>query len=428
MNWVEMDRQRVWHPYTQHGLGVDPLPIRGGRGAYLEPLHGPPLLDAISSWWVNVHGHAHPHINRAIAEQADRLEHVIFSGFAHEPAARLADQLVGLAHQSGARSERVFYSDNGSTAVEVALKIAYQAHLNRGQTTRRKFLALQHSYHGDTFGAMAVSEPEGFHSVFRPLLFPVDFVNAQDPGSLERLLQAAPEGYAALIVEPMVQGAGGMRWVSAEFLRQAEKLCREYGVTLICDEVFTGFYRTGKRFAFEHAGLSPDLICVSKGLTGGYLPLSATLATADLYEAFLGSEVSQALLHGHSYTANPVACAAALASLELLEAAPCQAEIARITHETQRHIAELGRRLAPRGTRDARALGTIGAIDLPALGGYGSQAGQVIRNRSRALGVLLRPLGPVVYAVPPYCVTSPELRLIYEVMGQVIEEAIPAGA
>jgi adenosylmethionine-8-amino-7-oxononanoate aminotransferase len=418
---ADRDRGVLWHPYTQHGLGIAPLPVAAARGAWLTLADGRRVLDAISSWWVNLHGHAHPAMVEAIAAQAATLEQVIFAGFTHEPAVALAELLVAAAGERGTGLRRVFYSDDGSTAVEVALKMAYQYHALRGATTRRRFIALTGAYHGDTLGAMAVGEPSGFHSMFRPLLPEVDFVAPDDAPALERLLAGRPDQHAALIVEPMVQGAGGMRMHAPEFLRQAERLCRAAGLLMICDEVFTGFWRTGRLFAFEHAGLRPDLVTLSKGLTGGYVPLGATLATEEIFATFLSPDRGRAFLHGHSFTANPIACAAAIASWKLLHAPACQERIRAIAAATASGIATLAQHPA---ARRARHLGTIGALDIEGPPGYFSAMAPRLFEAALRRGVLLRPLGNVLYAVPPYCVTDAEVALIYETMGAILDEAV----
>lgn len=415
--WIERDREVLWHPYSQHGLNLPILPVVSGDGAYLTLKDGKKILDAISSWWVNIHGHSHPEIVKAIADQAACLEHVIFSGFTHQPGVELAEALVSHPGIQDAGLKRVFYSDNGSTAVEVALKMAYQYPLNLKKRPRPKFLALNHSYHGDTLGAMAVGEPSGFHTQFRTLMPEVDFIEADDFEMLRSTLKKNGADYAAFIFEPLLQGAAGMRIYSAEFLREAVQLCREYGVLTICDEVFTGFYRTGKCFAFEHAGIRPDLVCVSKGITGGFLPLAATLATEEIFLGFVSPHIRDAFLHGHSYTANPIACAAGLASWRLLHSDACQRQIQMIVEQTQIHT---------QGVPDARCIGTVGAMNVQNNSNYftSSKSAAVrptLLNLALERGVLLRPLGNVLYSVPPYCCTKEELTRIYDTMKAVRE-------
>ncbi len=398
----ERDASVIWHPYSQHGLKYPILPVVSAQGAYLYLEDGRKILDGISSWWVNLHGHAHPRIARAIAAQCEKMEHVIFAGFTHEPAVKLAETIMGGTHFA-----RAFYSDNGSTAVEVALKIAYQYHLNRGDTKRQKFLALRHSYHGDTLGAMAVGEPDGYHAHFRSLLPRVDFVEPCDLGALKDL-----GSYAAFIFEPMVQGAGGMRMYPASYLREAIGMCRSHGVLTIGDEVFTGFFRTGTCFAYEYLGIAPDLLCLSKGITGGFLPLAMTLATESIFEVFCSQDMRQAFLHGHSYTANPVACAAALESWSILHSEECQARLTVIQAITRERIKRF---------KKARCIGTIGAVEMQGEHrSYLNAPPALLARQALARGVLLRPLGDVIYTVPPYCVTDQELHLIYDVIEEML--------
>lgn len=330
MSLIERDRAVLWHPYTQMLTAPVPLAIARAQGVYLYTEDGRKILDGISSWWVNIHGHSHPKLNEALAAQARELEHVVFAGCTHRPAVELAERLLALLPQGLAR---VFYSDNGSTAVEAALKLAWQYWRNRGED-RRAFVTLHHAYHGDTVGAMSASDDSPFTRPFAPLLFSV--TRAHSPychrcplgldrstcridclGDLEARLQELGGNVAAVLVEPMLQAAGGMIVWPKEFLSGVRRLCDRYGTLMIADEVLTGFGRTGKMFACEHAQVSPDIICLSKALTAGYLPLGATAVTNQIYEAFLSEDRTRTFFHGHSYTANPLACAVALASLDL---------------------------------------------------------------------------------------------------------------
>ncbi len=413
----ERDGDVLWHPYSQHGLNRPILPVVSGSGAYLKLSDGREILDAISSWWVNIHGHSHPRLVQAIQKQASQLEHVIFSGFTHEPAVELAELLTQQASIRKSGLRKVFYSDNGSTAVEVALKMAFQFYLNRGMEPRNRFLALSHSYHGDTLGAMAVGEPKGFHSQFRSLMPQVDFVDSNHWEQLEVRLAEHGKDYAAFIFEPLIQGAAGMKLISPRFLERAVQLCRKHGILVICDEIFTGFYRTGKCFAFEHMNLVPDLLCVSKGITGGFLPLAATLTSEEVYEAFLSKEIRTAFLHGHSYTANPIACAVAVESWKLLHTSECQQRIQDIVEITEKRISRFKEdpNLFSK-LKDARCLGTIGAIELKNDQNYFSSHAINWMDLAIEKNVLLRPLGNVLYTVPPYCVNSEEIHRIYDVM------------
>jgi adenosylmethionine-8-amino-7-oxononanoate aminotransferase len=416
---LERDKKYVWHPYTQHGLDESLFSAQSAHGSYITLENGQKILDGISSWWVNLHGHGRPEIVAAISNQAQTLEHVVFAGFTHGPAVELAQILVTEMKEKNTQIEKVFYSDNGSTAVEVALKMAYQYHINVTGKPRPKFLALHGSYHGDTFGAMSVGEPSGFHTKFKDLLPRVDFIQPDDFKELEEAFSENSKEYAAIIVEPMVQGAGGMLMHSAEYLKRISELCLLHNVLLICDEVFTGFYRTGKAFAFEHAELKPDLICVSKGITGGFLPLAATLTTDKIFKAFKGNEVAKAFLHGHSYTANPISCAAAVASWKILKSNETQDNIINILELTEKNISELRKNPL---IKDARALGTIGAVTMKFDFDYMSGAGSWFKRRAIEKGVLLRPLGPVLYGVPPYCVTEAEVNLIYKTITDLVNE------
>ncbi len=423
----------LWYPYTPIGGMATPLRVVSGRGARLELEDGRTLLDCISSWWVNLHGHANPRIADAIRAQAERLEHVIFAGFTHEPAERLAEALTRLLPPP---LERVFYSDDGSTAVEVALKMAYQHGSNRGEA-RRTFLAFEGAYHGDTFGAMAVGARSLFTRAYTDLLFDVvhlpfadtwigdDGVAEREGAALKRLesaLASEPERYAALVVEPLVQGAGGMRMCRPDFLRGIEAIARRFGVLLIFDEVMTGFGRTGDWFACTRADVHPDIVCLAKGLTGGFLPMAATVASKEVYEAYVSSDPRKALWHGHSYTANPLGCAAALASLELLsEAEPV---FRTMEDHHRRFLTGLEGTPAVR----PRVTGTIAAFDLETGGetGYLSRVRNFVKHEALERGLLLRPLGNTVYLIPPYCLTDEERRQMYDSVRE-IASSVEAG-
>lgn len=402
---LQRDARVCWHPYTQHQLEREPLAVVGARGAWLELADGRRLIDGISSWWATLHGHGEERIAAAIAAQARALDHVLFAGATHEPAVRLAEELLALAPPGLAR---VFYSDDGSTAVEVALKMVAQAWYQRGEPARTVFVALEGAYHGDTFGAMAAGDPEPFFRPFLPFLFEVRRV-PPDGERLAAVLSELGPRAAGVIVEPLVQGAAGMRMHSAAFLRAARALCSAHAVPLIADEVMTGFGRTGAWFACTKAGIAPDLLCLGKGLTGGTLPLAATLAREELFSAFLHHERSRFFAHGHTFTANPIACAAALASLALAR-----------ERDTPARLEHIGLRIAngleglsddPR-VRDLRRTGGIVALDLEVepgdRPGYLSSLGLRLRRTAEAQGVLLRPLGNVLYALPPACLTDEE--------------------
>lgn len=412
------DRQHVWHPYTQHGAADPPIQIARAEGAYLVDVNGREILDAISSWWVTLHGHARPEIANAIAKQAQTLEQVIFAGFTHEPAAQLA---AGLVERAPVGLERVFFSDDGSTAVEVAVKIALQYWVNRGEQ-RRTIVALENAYHGDTFGAMSVSARGLFTEPFATLLF--DVVRLPDPvehdvvSALEAVFAERGREIAAVIVEPMLMGAGGMRMWSAGALRGIRELTIAHGIPMIADEVLTGFGRTGPLFACEHAAVSPDLMCLSKGITGGFVPLGATLATNELFDSFKSKDRTKTLFHGHSYTANPIACAAGIASLALLD----ENSVERRREIGWSHRAAATGLQLIEGIRNVRVLGTVMALDLVARDtGYLSKIGPALGRFALDRGVLLRPLGDTVYILPPYCATDDDLARAYDVIADFME-------
>lgn len=411
------DSHYVWHPFTQHGIVKDHPLITSARGSYLQ-YNGSSVLDGISSWWVNLLGHSHPQIARAVSQQASHLEHVIFAGFTHRPAIELSKTLIALTRKSGAQFSKVFFSDNGSTSVEVALKMAYQYHQQEGGK-RKRFLAFRGSYHGDTIGAMSVGERKGFNDVFRPLMFDVDFVDPFHPEELRKAFNDRGQDYIGVIFEPMVQGASGMRMYDVSILNELQILCEQHQVLKICDEVFTGFYRTGKRFAFEHSNLVPDFLCLSKGLTGGFLPLAVTLCPQRIFEAFEGGDMRSAFLHGHSYTANPIACAAANTTMELLESEKTQNKIKEIECWTEELVATYNDN---KNLFNGRSLGTIGAFEVsnedPNY--FRGDFSYCFHKQALEKGVLLRPLGGTVYTVPPYCIEKNELEKIYKTMEEVM--------
>lgn len=408
----ERDRRVIWHPYTQMQTAPPPLPITSGQGAWLTDESGKRYLDVTSSWWVNLHGHAHPYLAQKLYEQALVLEQVIFAGCTHGPAVQLAERLLPIL--PGAFS-RIFYSDNGSTAVEVALKMAIQYWKNKG-APRKKILALTHSYHGDTFGAMSVSERGVFTLPFADYLFEVDFadIHSWENTALDW------ENIACFIYEPLVQGAGGMNMLPPARLDGLLKQCKAHGVLCIADEVMTGFGRTGKLFASRYLQEQPDIICLSKGITGGTMPLSVTACTQAIYEAFLSDERSRALFHGHSYTANPLACAVANASLDLLLGTECLNNIQRIGDQHAMFVAEHANEGLP--IKSLRYLGTILAFEVETGGqqGYLNNISSTLHQKALKEGVLLRPLGNTVYLMPPYCITEEELRRVYDVVLKII--------
>lgn len=408
---AERDRQMIWHPYTQHKGWLPPIPITKGKNTWLFDDQGKGYIDAISSWWVNIHGHAHPHIAESLYRQALRLEHVIFTGFTHEPAVTLAERLLPLLPGD---FSRVFYSDNGSTAVEVAIKMVLQFWSNQG-IPRRKILAFHHSYHGDTFGAMSVSERSLFTDAFRDHLFDVVFIEPPSPQNLDRLLsfiRQEGEAIAGIIYEPLLQGAGGMRMYDAASLDLLLQATARQGILSIADEVLTGFGRTGRLFAGEYLRHRADIICLSKGLTGGTMALGVTATTEAVFEAFLSDDKRKTLFHGHSFTANPLACSASLASLDLLQEDGC---LARIRHIANRHTAFLEELGLFSNVRNARALGTILAFEIEVgEDSYINAIGPAITNAALQAGIYLRPLGNTVYFMPPYCITENEMDQVYD--------------
>ncbi len=418
----ELDRRHLWHPFTQQqGWVDDPAPvIAWAEGTTLTDTDGRTYIDGVSSLWCNVHGHRHPAIDAAVRVQLDRVAHSTMLGLTHAPAIELAARLAGLA-PSGLT--RVFFSDSGSTAVEVALKMAFQwwaQHDDPTATRRRGFVCLRDAYHGDTLGSVSVGGIDLFHACYEPLLFGARQVDAGDVGQLARLLDAHGPEIAAMIVEPLVQGAAGMLVHPPGYLRAVRELCDAHGVLLICDEVATGFGRTGRMFACEHEGVAPDLMCVAKGLTGGYLPLAATLATERIYAGFLGAhEDWRTFFHGHTYTGNPLACAAALATLDVFEKERTLERLAPKIELLGRLLDDLVAPLA--AVTDVRRRGFMVGIEL---GGHPAAAriGHQVTLAARRRGAIIRPLGDVVVLMPPLAIAADELRRLVEITGASISE------
>lgn len=422
----------IWHPFTHTALDPEPIEIASAEGVYLHTRDGRQLIDAISSWWVNIHGHGHPRIAEAIARQARTLEHVLFAGCTHEPAMQLASKLRQVVPEG---LDHVFFSDNGSTAVEVAVKMALQFWKNRGDAERTRIVALEHAYHGDTAGAMSLSADSAFTDAFAPMRFPVLRTHAaychRCPvgkewssceidclRSLEDLLEERSGEIAAMIVEPLLQGAGGMIVHPPGYLEGVRKLTAKHGVLLIADEVLTGFGRTGTMFACERADVAPDLMCLSKGLTGGFMPFAATLCTSRIHEAFAFADSARTFFHGHSYTGNPLGCAAAVANLEVFETEPVFDRIRSIERIHQERLPLL----AGQGlVGDLRMIGTVAAIELETPDpGYLSDIRPKLYRYFIDRGVLLRPLGNVVYILPPYVIQPDQLHHVYDVVNDAI--------
>ena len=427
----------IWHPFTQDSLEPAPIFIERAKGVYLYTPAGRRLLDAISSWWVNLHGHSHPLIAEAIAQQARRLEQVIFAGFTHGPAEELA---AGLQKVLPVSLEHIFFSDDGSTAVEVALKMAVQFWWNQGNREKRKFVALEHAYHGDTSGAMSVGEDSSFVAAFDSLRFPVHRVpsaycfrcpvgkkretcNIDCVEPLERLLEDNHQEIAAVIVEPMLQAAGGMIVHPVEFLQRVRRTCTRHNVLLIADEVLTGFGRTGRMFACEHAAVVPDIMCLSKGITGGFLPLGATVCTDSIRQVFRSEDRLRTFFHGHSYTGSPLACAAGIASLKIFESEPVFDRIAAIERI---HAERLPAFKEHPAVGDVRSIGTVAAVEIETEdAGYLSKLRPFLYQFFLQKGVLLRPLGNIIYILPPYVITAEELHLVYDVIAEALDR-LPA--
>ena len=425
-----MHHPNIWFPFTIQKGVPEPLKVKRGKGLWLELEDGHRIMDCISSWWVNLYGHAHPDIAEAISRQARELEQVIFADFTHDPAEQVAETLAGLL--PGALN-KVFYSDDGSTAVEVGMKMAFQYWKNRGED-RKTFICFEGAYHGDTFGAMSAGARSIFTEVFNDLLFDVEFVPFPDTwigdegieqkeraviDKLEQLLTDHPEAYAGVMIEPLVQGAGGMRMCREEFIRELQRVCKEYNTLLLFDEVMTGFGRTGARFACERSGVEPDIICLAKGLTGGFLPLSVTVCSDAVYDTFNSSDPMKAFWHGHSYTANPLGCAAAIASFKLLK------EYEEVFRNMEQWHREFLPGLAHHPmVNHRRVTGTIAAftIGTDEEDGYLHSITDVIKKRSIEKGFLMRPLGNVLYFMPPYCTTKEQLQEMYEGAGAILSE------
>ena len=418
---AERDAKVVWHPFTQHQTAPFSIPILRGEGAYLYDDTGIRYIDAISSWWVNLHGHSHPYIAQKVAEQFAKLEQVIFAGFTHEPAVRLAERLLEILPKNQAK---IFYSDNGSTAVEVALKMAIQFFHNQGFAKKTKVIALENGYHGDTFGTMAVGAKSAFNAPFEGFLYETIYLPVPTKGheehsleTMKNLMQNAGE-IACFIFEPLIQGAGGMVMYESETLEKLLKLAKENGVITIADEIMTGFGRTGKLFASDFIETKPDILCLSKGLTGGTMALGVTSCTQKIYEAFLSEDRKKTLFHSHSFTANPLACTAGLASLDLL-----------LTDDTRNKvlkISELHQKFKAKNTHNSniRIKGTILAIEIQTAEGtsYFNNIRDVAYQFFIEKGILIRPLGNVIYLLPPYCISEEDLTYIYGCIEEFLEQ------
>lgn len=421
MQLNERAKQVVWPPFTQLKKNNTSIAVKQAKDAVLTDYNGQPYIDAISSWWTTVHGHSHPYIGQAVAKQYTELDHVIFAGFTHEPAIKLAEKLL---EKLPSNQAKVFFSDNGSTAVEVALKMAFQYWFNQGEE-RLEVIAFKHAYHGDTFGAMSVGERGGFTEPFKPFLFDVHFIEVPTPENFNAVKQAftrlvTSKKVAAFIFEPLVLGAGGMLMYTPQQLNELIRIAQANNVICIADEVMTGFYRTGKLFASDYLTEKPDIFCLSKGLTGGTMAMSVTTATQRIYNAFLSDEFRRAFLHGHSFTANPLTCAAALASLELFEQAESKQNISHLCAYYEANKTRISKHKL---VENFRLLGTILAFDIRTeqATSYFNNLRDYIYNFCLERNVLLRPLGNTLYILPPYCITKEQLDTVFNVIEELLD-------
>ncbi len=423
MSLAEKDRRYCWHPFTQHQTEPDMPVIVSAKGAVLYDDQGNEILDMISSWWTCVHGHSNPDLNQALLAQAEKAEHVMFAGFSHPAAINLSEKLAGRLPED---LNRVFFSDNGSTAVEIALKISYQYWKNKGEEGRTKFLAFEGGYHGETVGAMSVGKGCGFFDLFEDLTFEIgmlpyvetwqgdDQVQEREQAALkqiEQLLEREKHEIAALIVEPLMQGAGGIRLCRPEFIREVTKLAHAHGLLVIFDEVAVGFGRTGSLFACEKIGVTPDLICLSKGLTAGYLPMAVTVATDRVYDVFLSEDIEKGFLHSHTFCANPLACAVALKSLEMFED---QKLLNKINYLETCHQDFLTRLQTKHDIYKPRVMGSVMAFNISdENAGYKNNTSEALRNWFLTHGFNIRPIGDVIYLMPPFCIEDEQLERAY---------------
>ncbi len=424
MNLAEKDYEIIWHPYTHQKNRTPAILIAKGKKAILYDEDGNKYIDAISSWWVNIHGHGNKYIARQIYKQAKKLEQVIFTGFTHKPAVELAEKLLQVLPGN---FSRIFYSDNGSTATEVAIKMALQYWINNGETGKNKILAFHHSYHGDTFGAMSISERGVYTMAFRDKLFEVIFIDIPDEKNLDELkrnLEKYINEIACFIYEPLLQGAGGMRMYHPKYLSALLSFIKEKKVLCIADEVLTGFYRTGKFFAGNYVQEKADVICLSKALTGGTMALGVTACTQNVYSAFVSDDKTKTLFHGHSFTANPLACTAALASMKLLETNDVRYSVEKIISSHKKFLKTLEPFEIKGFIKNLRQLGTIVAFEIATReeDGYLHNIGSDFTNFCMKQGVYLRAMGNTVYIMPPYCITKKELKKTYSVITSFLKE------
>ncbi len=424
MNLIEKDDRYVWHPYTQQKNRLPAIPIIKGKKSILTDENENEYIDGISSWWVNIHGHGNKFIAKKIYKQAKKLQQVIFAGFTHKPAADLAEKLIKILPGN---FSKIFYSDNGSTATEVAIKMALQYWDNKEETNRNKILAFHHSYHGDTFGAMSISERGTYTFAFRDKLFEVIFIDVptvENIGSIKEIVDQHKNEIACIIYEPLLQGAGGMKMYEPQHLNTLLSFLKKEEIICIADEVLTGFYRTGKFFAGDYLLEKADIICLSKALTGGTMALGVTGSTQKIYDAFVSDDKTKTLFHGHSFTANPLACTASLASLELLLKKKCRKKVDRIV-SMQKQFAEKMKDYEQENIiKNIRHLGTIMAFEVSTnqTDGYLNNIANEFTKFCLERGVYLRPMGNTIYVMPPYCIKKKELEKIYEVIEKFLSK------
>jgi len=423
MNYEDRDKQYIWHPFTHLKYHPKNIVITKAKGIYLYTQDGRRIIDAIGSWWVNVHGHSHPYIAKKIQDQLKVMEHCIFSGFTHLPAIELAEKLVNIVPVKNAK---IFYSDNGSTSVEVAIKMALQYFYNIGQKQKTKIIAFKNAYHGDTFGGMSVAERNVFNLPFKKNLFQTYFIDVPHSKNIEkvkkRLIQLVEKNnVAAFIYEPIIQGAGGMNIYEAKYLDELLAICKKNQVITIADEVFTGFGKTGRLFASEYLKHKPDIICLSKGLTGGFLPLGVTASSNHIFNAFVSDDKSKTFYHGHSFTANPLMCTAALANIELIEQLPFLQKIKIIEQWHKNFAQQIGSLLS---VKSVRYKGIVLAIEIKTKEKthYLNQLSEKIADYFLKRNILIRPLGNVMYVVPPTCIKQKEMKKIYDTMKNFLNE------
>ncbi len=429
MNYLEFDKKHIWHPFTQEATAPLNINIVNGKDSYLWDENGKKYIDLVSSWWTNCHGHCNKKIANAIYKQSLELEHLIFANFTHKPAVDLVEKLKKFINP---KLSKYFFSDNGSTAIEIALKMTYQYWQNKGDNNRTLFITMDGNYHGDTVGTMSLGKSCGFYTPFERLMFKVEnipfpetWINDENIEEKEqdsikfakKLLEEKHKNISAFFLESLVQGASGMRIIRPEFVNKICKLFQDYNIPVIFDEVMTGFGRTGTMFAYEQTEIVPDIICLSKALTGGALPMALTITSENIYKEFLDNNGKKTFLHGHSYTANPLACAAAIASLEIFEEIDVLGKIQKIN---KIHVEELLKLEKYDFLEKFRTIGLISAFEIKNNSGYGSNFSNNLKNKFFEAGLLLRPLGNVIYFLPPYCILEEDLRNSYKKVTNII--------